>query len=167
VSTTTVSRILNGRESGVPIREETCQRVISVAAELGCKPNLLARGLRGSRSSLVGVIARDISDPFHIQILRGTNDTARSREYRLFLGHAATSPRRRSPNGSMFERSHADEIIVIGDIEGGDPALDILAAQHRFVVGVTDRTTRRQIPGVSADSAAAAGVRPSGGHWPC
>jgi hypothetical protein len=60
----------------------------------------------------------------------------------------------------MFERSRADGIIVIGDIEGGDPALDILAAQYRFVVGVTDRTTRRQIPGVSADSGAAAGVRP-------
>jgi hypothetical protein len=52
----------------------------------------------------------------------------------------------------MFERSHAEGIIIIGDIEGGDPALDILAAQHRSVVGVTDRTTRRQILGVSADS---------------
>ena len=44
VSITTVSRILNGRESGVPIRDETRQRVLSVAAELGYKPNLLARG---------------------------------------------------------------------------------------------------------------------------
>ena len=63
VSITTVSRILNGRESGVPIRDETRQRVLAVAAEMGYKPNLLARGLRGSRSSLLGVIARDISRP--------------------------------------------------------------------------------------------------------
>jgi DNA-binding LacI/PurR family transcriptional regulator len=152
VSVTTVSRILNHRESGVPIRDETRQRVLSIAAELGYKPNLLARGLRGSRSSLLGVIARDISDPFHIQILRGINDAARAREYRLFLGHAGYQPEAAIAYGSMFERSHADGIIVIGDIEGGDPALDILAEQHRFVVGVTDRTTRRQIPGVSADS---------------
>jgi LacI family transcriptional regulator len=154
VSVTTVSRILNDRETGVPIREETRRRVLDVAAELGYKPNLLARGLRGSRSSLVGVIARDISDPFHIQILRGINDTAQARDYRLFLGHAGYRPEAAIAYGSMFERSHADGIIVIGDIEGGDPALDILAAQHRFVVGVTDRTTRRQIPGVSADSVA-------------
>ena len=54
----------------------------------------------------------------------------------------------------MFEHSHADGIIVIGDIEGGDAALDVLAEQHRYVVGVTDRTARRQIPGVYGDSVA-------------
>ena len=76
----------------MPIREETRQRVLAVAAELGYRPNLLARGLRGSRSSLLGVIARDISDPFHIQILRGINEVARERDYRLFLGHVDYRP---------------------------------------------------------------------------
>jgi LacI family transcriptional regulator len=152
VSITTVSRILNGRESGVPIRDETRQRVLAMAAELGYKPNLLARGLRGSRSSLLGVMARDIGDPFHIQILRGINDAARVRDYRLFLGHVDYRPDVALTYGSMFERSHADGIILIGDLEGGDTALDILAEQHRYVIGVTDRTTRRQIPGVYGDS---------------
>ena len=55
---------------------------------------------------------------------------------------------------SMFENSHADGIIVMGDIDGGEATLDLLAEKHRFVVGVTDRTTRRQIPGVYADSVA-------------
>jgi LacI family transcriptional regulator len=154
VSITTVSRILNGRESGVPIRDDTRQRVLAVAAELGYKPNMLARGLRGSRSSLLGVIARDISDPFHIQILRGINEAARQREYRLFLGHVDYRPDLALSYSSMFESSHADGIIVIGDIEGGDDTLDQLASQHRYVLGVTDRTTRRQIPGVYGDSVA-------------
>jgi DNA-binding LacI/PurR family transcriptional regulator len=152
VSVTTVSRILNGRESGIPIREETRARVLEAAARLGYTPNLLARGLRGSRSSLLGVIARDISDPFHLQVLRGINEAARERDYRLFLGHVDYRPEVAIAYGSMFERSHADGIIVIGDLEGGDPALDILAQQHRCVVGVTDRTGRRQIPGVYGDS---------------
>lgn len=155
---TTVSRILNGRESGIPIRDETRQRVIAVAAELGYTPNLLARGLRGSRSSLLGVIARDISDPFHIQILRGVNEAARGRDFRLFLGHVDYRPEVAIAYGSMLERSHADGIIVIGDMEGGDPALDILAQQHRYIVGVTDRTGRRQIPGVYGDSIAGTGL---------
>lgn len=152
VSITTVSRILNGRESGVPIRDDTRQRVVAVAAELGYRPNLLARGLRGSRSSLLGVIARDISDPFHIQILRGINEAARARDYRLFLGHVDYQPDVALSYSSMFESSHADGIIVIGDLEGGDETLEQLASQHRYVVGVTDRTTRRQIPGVYGDS---------------
>jgi DNA-binding LacI/PurR family transcriptional regulator len=154
VSITTVSRILNGRETGVPIRDETRQRVLAVAAGLGYKPNLLARGLRGSKSSLLGVIARDIADPFHTQILRGINAVSQEREYRLFLGHVDYRPDVALTYGSMFERSHADGIIVIGDIEGGDDALEIIAAQHRHVLGVTDRTARRQIPGVYADSGA-------------
>jgi DNA-binding LacI/PurR family transcriptional regulator len=154
VSITTVSRILNGRASGLPIRDETRRRVLAVAAELGYTPNLLARGLRGSPSSLLGVIARDISDPFHIQILRGINAAARLSDYRLFLGHVDYRPDMAIAYGSMFERSHADGIIVIGDIEGGEPAVDVLAQQHRYIVGVTDRTGRRQIPGVYGDSVA-------------
>jgi DNA-binding LacI/PurR family transcriptional regulator len=154
VSITTVSRILNARETGVPIREETRQRVLAMAAELGYKPNLLARGLRGSRSSLVGVIARDIGDPFHTQILRGINQVSQERDYRLFLGHVDYRPDVALTYGSMFERSHADGIVIIGDLEGGDTALDVIAQQHRYVLGVTDRTTRRQIPGVYGDSIA-------------
>lgn len=153
VSVTTVSRILNGRESGIPIRDDTRRRILATAAELGYRPNLLARGLRGSHSSLLGVIARDISDPFHIQVLRGINDVARTRDYRLFLGHADYRADVAVTYGSMFERSHADGIIVIGDIEGGDDGLEVLAQQHHSIIGVTDRTGRRRIPGVYGDSA--------------
>jgi DNA-binding LacI/PurR family transcriptional regulator len=154
VSITTVSRILNGRESGIPIRDETRQRVLRIASQLGYTPNLLARGLRGSKSQLLGAIARDISDPFHIQVLRGINEAARDTDYRLFLGHIDYRPEAAIAYGSMFERSHADGIIVIGDIEGGDEAVDVLAQQHRHVLGVTDRTGRRQVPGVYGDSVA-------------
>ncbi len=155
VSITTVSRILNDRESGVPIRQSTRDRVLGVAADLGYRPNLLARGLRGSRSSLLGVIARDMSDPFHIQILRGINEVARQHDHRVFLGHVDYQPEAAIAYGSMFESSHADGIIVMGDIPSpsGEAALDLLAEKHRFIVGVTDRTARRQIPGVYADSA--------------
>ena len=96
--------------------------MLAVAAELGYKPNLLARGLRGSRSSLIGVIARDVSDPFHIQVLQGVNEVTRARDYRLFLGHVDYRPDVALTYGSMFERSHADGIIVLGDLVGGHEA---------------------------------------------
>jgi DNA-binding LacI/PurR family transcriptional regulator len=154
VSVTTVSRILNGQESGVPIRDETRQRVIHTAESLGYRPNLLARGLRGSRSSLLGVIARDIADPFHVQILKGVNTAAMERGYRVFLGNVDYRSQEALAYGSMFERSHADGIIMIGDIEGGEAAEAEIALHHRNVVGVTDRTDRRSYPGVYADSEA-------------
>lgn len=152
VSVTTASRILNGRETGVPIRGETRDRVLAAAADLGYKPNLLARGLRGSRSSLIGVIARDVSDPFHIQILQGINEVTRAREFRLFLGHVDYRPDVALSYGSMFERSHADGIIVLGDLIDGERTLADLASQHRYVVGVSDRVGPGAFPGVYSDS---------------
>jgi LacI family repressor for deo operon, udp, cdd, tsx, nupC, and nupG len=152
VSITTASRILNKRESGLPIREETRQRVLAIAADLGYKPNLLARGLRGSNSSLIGVIARDISDPFHTLVLQGINSVAAQRDYRLFLGHVNYQSDVAIAYAAMFEQSHADGIIVIGDIEGDEAAIEVLMAQHRYIVGATDRVARRQFPGVYIDN---------------
>jgi LacI family transcriptional regulator len=152
VSVPTVSRILNGRESGVQIREETRQRVLTAAAELRYKPNLLARGLVGSKSSLIGVIVRDISDPYLNKVLKGMYDAAIDHQYRLFLGHVGQQANTTVDYGSMFEQSHADGIIVMGDMQNDTHALEILTSLHRHVVGVTDRTGRRQFPGVYGDS---------------
>jgi DNA-binding LacI/PurR family transcriptional regulator len=152
VSVTTASRILNGRTSGVPIRDETRGRVLAAAADLGYKPNLLARGLRGSRSSLIGVIARDVSDPFHIQVLQGINEVTRAREFRLFLGHVDYRPDVALTYGSMFERSHADGIIVLGDLVDGTWSLADLTTHHRYVVGVSDRVGAGAFPGVYSDA---------------
>jgi DNA-binding LacI/PurR family transcriptional regulator len=153
VSVTTVSRILNGRATGIPIRPETREKVLSAALELKYKPNLLARSLRGSNTLLLGVIARDITDPFHIQILQGINGTATKHGYRVFLGHVNYQPDAAVAYGSMFEQSHADGIIMIGDLEGDEAALNVLLKQHRIIVGVTDRIARREFPGVYADGA--------------
>ena len=154
VSVTTVSRILNKRESGVPIRDQTKRRVEETAARLGYRPNLLARSLRGQRSTLLGVIARDISDPFHIQILKGVNGRALEHGYRLFLGDVDYRTEEAVAYGSMFERSHADGIIIIGDLVGGEADLAEIAEHHRCLVGVTDRSGRRPYPGVCIDNVA-------------
>ncbi len=152
VSIPTVSRILNGRESGIQVREETRQRVLDVAAELKYRPNLLARALVGSKSSLIGVIVRDIADPYLNQVLKGMYDAAIDHDYRLFLGHVGQRAETTVDYASMFEQSHADGIIVMGDMQDDAEALEVLTSQHRHIIGVTDRTGRRQFPGVYADS---------------
>ena len=77
-----------------------------------------------------------------------------SADYRLFLGHVDYRPDVAAVYGSMFEQSHADGIIVMGDIQGGDAALDDLAERHLYVVGVSDRIERRRVPGVYVDNVA-------------
>ncbi len=152
LSTTTVSRILNDRATGVPIREETRQKVIAIAAEMGYRPNIMARALRGNRSSLIGVITQNIASRFHSQILRGINDAAVQRSYRVFLGHVARQVDLALDYGSMFEQSHADGILIVGELQGDQEGFNRLAQQHRHVVGVSDRVSRRHFPGVYGDS---------------
>ena len=152
VSTTTVSRILNGRESGVPIREETRQKVLSVASELGYRPNMMARALRGSRTSLVGVIAQNFTSLFHSQVLRGFNEAIVDRGYRMFLGHVQRKSDVAINYGSMFEQSHADGILIVGEWAGDQEALNVLLRRHQYVVGVTDRVCPRGFPGVYANN---------------
>src|SRR5215217_2599445 len=64
VSQSTVSRVLNGVPTTVPIAPETRERVVQTARRLGYRPNPLARGLRGASTNLLGAVVRDFSDPF-------------------------------------------------------------------------------------------------------
>src|SRR4249920_3070913 len=134
---------------GPGCRSRRC-RASSTAASRVCRSATRRANAFGPwrRSSLIGVIARDVSDPFHIQVLHGVNEVSRSRDYRLFLGHVDYRPDVALTYGSMFERSHADGILILGDLAGGDEELADLTSQHRFVIGVSDRIKRLSFPGV-------------------
>jgi LacI family fructose operon transcriptional repressor len=55
-STSTVSMVLNGNWARYRIKEETANRILDCARELGYNVNMKARGLRLSRSGLAGMI---------------------------------------------------------------------------------------------------------------
>jgi len=79
VSVSTASRALTDSEHSV--REETRQRVLRIAREVGYRPNLLARGLRGGQTFTVGIITESISDYFTSTIVRGIHDHLRQAGY--------------------------------------------------------------------------------------
>lgn len=60
VSQSAVSRAFT---PGAPVAEATRARVLAVAAELGYRPNALARALITGQSRIVGVVAARIDDP--------------------------------------------------------------------------------------------------------
>ena len=71
VSQSTVSRVLSGAFTAVPITPETRDRVLRAAEALRYRPHPLARGLRGAGTALLGLIVRDIADPFFTAMLKG------------------------------------------------------------------------------------------------
>ena len=67
VSAATVSYVLNDSRK---VRPETEQRVLWAARELGYFPNTAARSLAVGRSSILGLIAADMSNPFFPELAK-------------------------------------------------------------------------------------------------
>jgi LacI family transcriptional regulator len=77
VSTTTVSRVLNGKAEKYRISKQTKEDVLRIASELGYVPDQVARGLRIRKTNTVGLIIPDISNPFFSTIARHIEINAR------------------------------------------------------------------------------------------
>ena len=95
----TVSRALNADTRSL-VNEETAERVLRAAEELGYRPNPIARGLKTNRSYTIGVLIPDITNPLFPPILRGIEDR---------LGEAGyTSLIVNTDNDADRERSHIE-----------------------------------------------------------
>lgn len=76
VSQTTVSFVLNGR-ADASVAPETRDRIWRAVADLGYRPNAMARALRRGTSGLIGLVTDEIATtPFAGQIVRGAQDAA-------------------------------------------------------------------------------------------
>lgn len=76
VSIATVSHVINDKP-GARIGEETRQRVHDAVAELGYRPNALAKTLSQGTSRFIGLVADQIATtPFAGQIIHGAQDEA-------------------------------------------------------------------------------------------
>ena len=82
VAPSTVSRAFSrpGR-----VNAETAARIRHVAEEMGYRTNLLARGLPTGRTSLLGVMVSDATNPFFFEILLGAKDVATKAGYTLLV----------------------------------------------------------------------------------
>ena len=82
VSVATASRVLNGSR---PVGEDIKRRVLISATKRGYRPNMMARGLRLSRSFTIGLIIPSIANPFFTAIARAIEDTAIKAGYAVFI----------------------------------------------------------------------------------
>ncbi|WP_328980413.1 LacI family DNA-binding transcriptional regulator [Streptomyces canus] len=76
VSHTAVSFVFNGRAEG-NLSPATQERIREAAAQLGYRPDPVARGLRRRRTAVIGLVTDEIaSSPFAGRLLRGAMETA-------------------------------------------------------------------------------------------
>ncbi|MDJ0757527.1 MAG: LacI family DNA-binding transcriptional regulator [Ardenticatenaceae bacterium] len=91
VSHTTVSRALRNHPS---ISQHTVERIQELAAEMGYVPNTVARNLKNSRSSVMGVVVRRFVDPFLSEVLDGIESVLTAHGYSIFLTQSKRDPQK-------------------------------------------------------------------------
>jgi LacI family transcriptional regulator len=82
VSLGTVSHVLNGTAK---VRDPLRKRVLDAVQAAGYQPSQLARGLRRDKTNIIAMIIPDIVNPFFPGVVRGAEDVAFSKGYRLVL----------------------------------------------------------------------------------
>ncbi len=118
VSESTVSRVLSGVETQIAISEETRESVQRAARELRYRPHPGARALSGKNSFLLGLIVREIADPWFAQMIEILSDLAKERGYGLVLGNARRDPREAlALRDMMLDLRYCDGLFLCGDLQ--------------------------------------------------
>jgi LacI family transcriptional regulator len=89
VSSSTVSHVLNDSRF---VSDDKRQRVLQAMDDLGYEPNAVARSLKVNRSTTLGLIISDISNPFFADVIRGAEDVAQANGYTLILCNSDEDP---------------------------------------------------------------------------
>lgn len=113
-STATVSRVLS--QSPYPVHHDTRERVLAAAAELGFRPNRLARGLVTARTNMVAVIVHDISDPYFGEVVRALEDASRRHGYQLLTSSSDRNPERELQWLEILLSYRVDGLVFAGSI---------------------------------------------------
>lgn len=100
VSLGTASKALNGEGR---LRQETREKVMQVAREIGYRPNDLAQSLHRTRSRTVGVISSDAFGRFTLPIFQALEEVFADEGVAVFMCNATDDPER--------ERQHVDQLL--------------------------------------------------------
>ncbi len=100
VSIGTASKALNA--SG-RLRQETRDKVMAVAREIGYRPNDMAKSLHRTRSMTVGIISNDSFGRFTFPIVEALEEQLADRGIAVFMCNATDDPER--------ERQHLDQLL--------------------------------------------------------
>ena len=148
VSKATVSHVLNNTRF---VEDGTRQRVLTAIAELGYRPNALARSLTTRRTGTIGMIVSDASNYFFAELLRGAEDVLRPANYALIVCNT---------DEILQHEEHYLDLLLGQRVEGIIAAatsqqwtvLDEAALRHVPVVFVDRRFDGLQGPFVGADN---------------
>lgn len=151
VSIATVSRVLNGIDV---VNDETKKKVLDTIEKLGYRPNILARSLKTHKSSTIGIVIPDISNPVYPEIVRGAEDVASIYNYNIMLCNTDLDLEREKESFNVLREKMVDGVIYMSNSLESDIE-DIIEAMKVPTVLVGTIDSNKSYPSVGIDSYAA------------
>jgi LacI family transcriptional regulator len=117
VSPATASRALNGVEG---MTGQTRSRVLDAAAQLGFRPNVIARSLKVRTTRTLGLLTDDIEGVFTMLMARGLEDIATLAGFNVFLCNSYGNPDREKQHIEALLDKQVDGIILSSGYRVGE-----------------------------------------------
>lgn len=134
VSKATVSAVLNNKST---VSEQTRLKVLRVIKKLNFRPNQLARSLSIRKTKSIGLLIKEIDNPYFAKIMKGVFDTCSKLSYTVLLGSSELSPKQEIKNVETFVNQRVDGLII-SPLQGDDVDLtyisDIMGKKYPLVM---------------------------------
>jgi len=143
VSQATVSAVINKSRF---VTEETRERVVQAIAELGYRPNAIARSLKTQSSQVIGVIIPSLASHWWASLVRTIDEAANAQGYRIFLAQTVDDPTREVRCVEEMVDHRVAGLILVPSVDA-DPAATVETVQS-----VPTVMLNRSSPYVDADS---------------
>jgi LacI family transcriptional regulator len=147
VSLMTVSRAINGKEG---ISHSTRERIQDIIDRLGYRPSEIARSLVTDRTSTIGLVVIDNTNPFFSEFARGVEHEAYAHGYNVFLCNTDEDIEREQAILHSLEEKRVDGIILCSPRLDESPLRSALK-RHAAVVIINRRLTDSRLGMILVD----------------
>jgi LacI family transcriptional regulator, galactose operon repressor len=127
VSLTTASRVVN--EGARKVGPELAERVNRAVAELGYQANLQARAVASGYTSMIGVMVRDIDDPYFSSIAAGLIEATDARKLLVCISQTGAAESGERQHVALMRAQRARAVILIGSRSDNLAAREALRAE--------------------------------------
>ncbi|WP_439821602.1 LacI family DNA-binding transcriptional regulator [Pseudomonas sp. HLG18] len=142
VSKASVSRFIG--DDRALLSDAIAQRIEQAIAELGYRPNQMARGLKRGRTRLIGMLVADIRNPYSIAVMHGVETACRRHGYSLVVCNTDRDDEQERQHLALL-RSYNIEGLIVNTLGHHRDELDELKREMPLVL------VDRKVDGLDSD----------------